>query len=49
MVREGGLYALGETKTKRGRRRVNLTPRTVNALKAHRKRQLEDRVRPAGL
>lgn len=49
LVREGGRYTLGETKTKRGRRRVNLTPRTVNALKAHRKRQLEERVRLAGL
>ncbi len=50
LVREGGLlYTLGDTKTKRGRRRVNLTPRTVVALKAHRKRQLEDRVRLAGL
>lgn len=49
LVREGGVYVLGETKTKRGRRRVNLTPRTVAALKAHRKRQLEDRVRLSGL
>ena len=49
LVREGGRYIVGETKTKRGRRRVNLTPRTVTALKAHRKRQLEDRVRLAGL
>jgi integrase len=49
LVREGGRYILGETKTKRGRRRVNLTPRTVTALKAHRKRQLEERVRLAGL
>ena len=49
LVREGGLYTLGESKSKRGRRQVNLTPRTVNALKAHRKRQLEDRVRLTGL
>ncbi len=28
---------------------MNLTPRTVNALKAHRKRQLEERVKFAGL
>ena len=49
LVREGGRYTLGDTKTKRGRRQVNLTPRTVNALKAHRKRQLEERVRLAGL
>ena len=45
LVREGGRHALGDTKTRRGRRRVNLTPRTVNALKAHRKRQLEERMR----
>jgi integrase len=48
-VREGGRYALGETKTKRGRRRVNLTPRTVNVLKAHRKRQQEERTKLSGL
>jgi integrase len=49
LVREGGRYVVGETKTKRGRRRVNLTPRTVAALKAHRKRQLEQRVRVGSL
>jgi integrase len=49
LVREGGRHALGETKTKRGRRQVNLTPRTVNALKGHRKRQLEETMRLAGL
>lgn len=49
LVREGGRHVLGETKTRRGRRRVNLTPRTVVALKAHRKLQLEERVKLAGL
>jgi integrase len=49
LVREGGRHVLGETKTKRGRRCVNLTPRTVAALKTHRKKQLEHRVRLAGL
>ncbi len=49
LVREGGRHKLGETKTRRGRRQVNLTPRTVTALKTHRKRQLEERVRLAGL
>jgi integrase len=49
LVREGGRHVLGETKTRRGRRRVNLTPRTVAALKTHRKRQLEQRVRLASL
>ena len=29
LVREGGRHTLGETKTRRGRRQVNLTPRTV--------------------
>ena len=49
LVREGGHHILGETKTKRGRRRVELTTRTVSALKIHRKRQLEERVRLSGL
>jgi integrase len=49
LVREGGRHILGETKTKRGRRRVNLTPPTVAALKTHRKRQLEERRKLAGL
>ncbi len=48
-MRKGGRHSLGETKTKRGRRRVNLTPRTVAALKAHRKRQLEERMRLSDL
>jgi integrase len=46
LVRDGGRYTLGETK--RGRRLVNLTARTVKALKAHRKGQLEERVRLSG-
>lgn len=45
----GGRHTLGETKTRRGRRLVNLTPRTVTVLKAHRKRQLERRVELAGM
>jgi integrase len=49
LVREGGSNKLGETKTRRGRRQVNLTPRAVAALRAHRKRQLEERVKRAGL
>jgi integrase len=49
LVREGGRHTLGETKTRRGRRQINLTPRTVNALKAHRKKQLEWKMRLAGL
>ena len=49
LVREGGRNTVGETKTRRGRRQVNLTPRTVSTLKVHRKRQLEERMRLAGL
>jgi integrase len=49
LVREGGRHTVGETKTRRGRRQVNLTPRTVSALKAHRKHQLEERMKLAGL
>ena len=49
LVREGGRHELGETKTRRGRRRVHLTPRTVAALKAHRRRQLEERMRLSDL
>ena len=45
LTREKGRYLVGDTKTKKGRRRVNLTPRTVAALKAHRKRQLEEKLR----
>jgi integrase len=49
LTRDKGRYLMGDTKTKKGRRRVNLTPRTVVTLKAHRKRQLEERVRFTGL
>jgi len=49
LVREGGRHVLGETKTRRGRRQINLTPHAVNALKAHRKCQLEERMRLSGL
>jgi integrase len=49
LVREGGRYTVGETKSRRGRRQINLTARTVNALKIHRKKQLEDKMRLAGL
>ncbi len=49
LVRERGSHKLGETKTKRGRRQVGLTPRTVKVLKAHRKRQLEEKIKLAGL
>jgi integrase len=49
LTREGGRHTLSETKTKRGCRQVNRTPRTVNALKTHRKKQLEEKMKLAGL
>jgi integrase len=49
LVREGGGYRPGNTKTKRGRRSIRLTPRAISALKAHRKRQLEEKMKFAGL
>lgn len=36
-------------KTARSRRRINLSPATITALKSHRKRQLEERMARAGL
>jgi integrase len=49
LIREGGRYRLGETKTKRGHRSIRLTSQAVSALGAHRKRQLEERIRLVGL
>jgi integrase len=49
LVREGGRYRLGETKTKRGHRSIRLASQAMSALVAHRKRQLEERMRLAGL
>jgi integrase len=49
LVREGGRYRLGETKTRRGHRSIRLTFQAVSALGAHRKRQLEERMRFSGL
>ena len=40
---------LTATKTKRSRRRIDLSAGSVAALKAHRKRQLEERMQKAGL
>ncbi len=45
LVRERGRHSAGETKTRRGRRQVNLTPQTVSTLRTHRKRQLEEKMR----
>jgi integrase len=49
LVREGGRYRLGETKTKRGHRSIRLTSLALRTLRAHRKRQLEEKMRFAGL
>lgn len=38
-----------QPKTARSRRRISLSPKTVGALKSHRKRQLEERMAKAGL
>ena len=48
-MREGSSYRSGTTKTKRGRRSLRLTPRAVSALKVHRKRQLEEKIKFADL
>jgi len=49
LTRSKGRILLGEPKTKKSRRSVRLTSTAVQALKAHRKRQLEDRMRYADL
>ena len=49
LTRNGNGYALGEPKTKKSRRAVRLTPRTVDALTRHRARQAEERLRAGGL
>jgi integrase len=43
----GGEFA--EPKTKRSRRRIDLSAGSVVALKSHRKRQLEEQMQKAGL
>ena len=40
---------LGQPKTAKSRRNIPLAARGVAALKAHRKRQLEERIRMAGM
>ena len=49
LVRECGRYAVGETRTKRGRRQVIRTSRTGATLKVHRKSQFEGKIKFAGL
>jgi integrase len=45
LTRHGGKIALGEPKTRKSRRTVRLTQRAVEALRSHRKRQLEEKLR----
>ena len=45
LTREKGRYLLGDTKTKKGRCRVNLTPCAVAALKAHRAARATEKLR----
>ncbi len=45
LTRKGTGYAFGEPKTKKGRRSVRLTQSAVAALRSHRKRQLEEKLR----
>lgn len=42
LTRKGTGYVLGEPKTKKSRRTIRLTQRAVEALRSHRKRQLEE-------
>jgi integrase len=48
-TKDGKRFALGEPKTKKSRRTVRLTPRVVEALRSHRARQAEDKLRAGGL
>lgn len=43
-IREHGQRAMGKPKTETGRRRIDLSARAVDALRAHRKRQAEERL-----
>jgi len=45
----GKRVTLGEPKTRKSRRTISLTTRALEALKAHRKRQLEEMLKFAGL
>lgn len=49
LTRDRGRLSLEKPKTKKSRRTVPLAARGLNALKAHRKAQLEERVRYPGL
>jgi integrase len=49
LTRKGTGYVLGEPKTKKSRRTVRLTQRAVEALKSHRVRQAEEKLRAGSL
>jgi integrase len=49
LTKSGTSLLLGEPKTAKGRRKIKLTARATVALRAHRKRQLEERMQRAGL
>src|SRR5215212_239088 len=49
LTKSGTSLLLGEPKTAKGRRKIKLTARATAALRAHRKRQLEERMHRAGL
>ncbi len=49
ITKSGGRLLLGEPKTAKSRRTISLTAGSLNALRAHRKRQLEEMMQHAGL
>ena len=49
LTRKGTGYVLGETKTRKSRRTVKLTPRAVESLRSHRARQAEEKLKVGGL
>jgi integrase len=49
ITKSGGHLLLGEPKTAKSRRTITLTAGSLNALRAHRKRQLEEMMQRAGL
>jgi integrase len=49
ITKSGGHLLLGEPKTAKSRRTITLTTGSLNALRAHRKRQLEEMMQRAGL
>jgi integrase len=49
ITRNGGRLQLGEPKTAKSRRTITLTTGSLNALRAHRKRQLEEMMQRTGL